>query len=264
MEREVMSWAEIKALMDETAKTNDRTAKIIAQAEEDRIRDAAEFKADMAEFRASLDRMAEDSKRRSDMVNAQIAATDAQIAATDAQIAETEAQIAETEAQIAKTDAQIAKTEAQLAATSAELSGVGITNGMLTEDLIYNALCDTMTFGGAVFDDIDRSIRRKRKSPDGQKIRGEFDVALYNCNAIALIDIKYRARIGDIDYLINTQLPKFRMFFPQYKNYKTYLGLGGLAFEEGVEAAALQMGIGTLKLNGEAVEVNDGNVKAWG
>jgi len=243
MEEEVMSWAEIKALTAQTARS-------IAKAEEDRIKSAAEFKAGMEELKASLKSMSEDSKRRSDELNAQIAATDAQIAATDAQIA--------------KTEAQIAKTEAQLAATSAELSGVGITNGMLTEDLIYNSLCDTMTFGGATFDDIDRSIRRKRKSPDGKKIRGEFDVVLYNCNAIALIDIKYRARIGDIDYLINTQLPKFRMFFPQYRNFKTYLGLGGLAFEEGVEAAARQSGIGTLKLNGEVVEVNDVNLKVWG
>jgi hypothetical protein len=229
MEREVMSLAEMWALVDQTTRN-------IAKHEEDFAKYQAENAKGFAEYQA------ENAKG----------------------FAELKAQIAATDAQIAKTDAQIAKTEAQLAATSAELSGVGITNGMLTEDLIYNALCDTMTFGGATFDYIDRSIRRKRKGPDGQKIRGEFDVVLYNCNAIALVDIKYRARIGDIDYLINTQLPKFRMFFPQYKNFKTYLGLGGLAFEEGVEAAASRMGIGTLKLNGEVVEVNDGNLKDWG
>ena len=225
MEREVMSLAEMWALVDRTTRNLDQTERNL-----DRIERVVE-------------------KNSEDFATYQ---------------AENAKGFAELKAQIAKTDAQIAKTEAQLAATSAELSGVGITNGMLTEDLIYNSLCDTMTFGGAAFDDIDRSIRRKRKGPDGQKIRGEFDVVLYNCNAIALIDIKYRARIGDIDYLINTQLPKFRMFFPQYQNFKTYLGLGGLAFEEGVEAAALRMGIGTLKLNGDVVEVNDGNLKIWG
>ncbi|MDR2592846.1 MAG: hypothetical protein LBC59_08585 [Chitinispirillales bacterium] len=210
MEREVMSLAEMWALVDRTERNLDRIERVVEKNSEDFAKYQAENAKSFAELKA-----------------------------------------------------QIAKTDAQIAATSAELSGVGITNGMLTEDLIYNALCDTMTFGGATFDDIDRSIRRKKKSPDGQKIRGEFDVVLYNCNAIALIDIKYRARIGDIDYLINTQLPKFRMFFPQYRNFKTYLGLGGLAFEEGVEAAALQMGVGTLKLNGDVVEVNDGNLKIF-
>ena len=211
MEREVMSLAEMWALVDRTERNLDRIERVVEKNSED----FAKYQAENAESFAAL-------------------------------------------------KAQIAKTDAQIAATSAELSGVGITNGLLTEDLIYNALCDTMTFGGATFDYIDRSVKRKWKSPDGKKIRGEFDVVLYNCNAIALVDIKYRARIGDIDYLINTQLPKFRMFFPQYQNFKTYLGLGGLAFEEGVEAAALRMGIGTLKLNGEVVEVNDANLKVWG
>jgi len=211
MEREVMSLAEMWALVDRTERNLDRIERVVEKNSED----FAKYQAENAESFAAL-------------------------------------------------KAQIAKTDAQIAATSAELSGVGITNGLLTEDLIYNALCDTMTFGGATFDYIDRSVKRKWKSPDGKKIRGEFDVVLYNCNAIALVDIKYRARIGDIDYLINTQLPKFRMFFPQYQSFKTYLGLGGLAFEEGVEAAALRMGIGTLKLNGEVVEVNDANLKVWG
>ena len=211
MEREVMSLAEMWALVDRTERNLDRIERVVEKNSED----FAKYQVENAESFAAL-------------------------------------------------KAQIAKTDAQIAATSAELSGVGITNGLLTEDLIYNALCDTMTFGGATFDYIDRSVKRKWKSPDGKKIRGEFDVVLYNCNAIALVDIKYRARIGDIDYLINTQLPKFRMFFPQYQSFKTYLGLGGLAFEEGVEAAALRMGIGTLKLNGEVVEVNDANLKVWG
>jgi hypothetical protein len=140
------------------------------------------------------------------------------------------------------------------------LSGIGISNGLVAEDLIYNSLYKRMSFGGVTFDDIDQGIRRGKKLPDGKKIQGEFDVILFNGASIAIIDVKYRVRKEDIDYLIDVQMTKFKILFPQYKDFRTYLGLGGLSFQKGVERDALQRGIATLKLKGDAVEIHDENL----
>jgi hypothetical protein len=67
----------------------------------------------------------------------------------------------------------------------------------------------------------------------------------------------------EIDRLIDEQMPRFKLFFPQYKDFKYYLGLCGMSFEDGVEAEALRRGLGTLKPSGDAVEINEVAVKAW-
>jgi len=143
------------------------------------------------------------------------------------------------------------------------LSGIGISNGLVAEDLIYNSLSKKMSFGGITFDDIDQGIRRGKRLPDGSKIMGEYDVVLFNGAAVAIIEVKYRVRKEDIDYLIDVQMPKFKVIFPQYKDFDVYLGLGGMSFQKGVERDALQRGIGTFKLKGETVEINDKRLKVW-
>jgi hypothetical protein len=144
------------------------------------------------------------------------------------------------------------------------LSGIGISNGLVAEDLIFNSLNNRMSFGGVTFDDINQGIRRGKRLPDGSKVIGEYDVVLFNGAAIAIIDVKYRVRKEDIDYLIDVQMPKFKVLFPQYKDFNVYLGLGGMSFQRGVERDALQRGIGTFKLKGETVEINDKHLKVWG
>jgi hypothetical protein len=120
-----------------------------------------------------------------------------------------------------------------------------------------------MTFAGVKFDSMEAGLTRRKKFSDGTKIEGEYDLILYNGSAIALIEAKNRVRRGDVTKLINEQLPRFKLFFPQYKDFTFYLGFCGMSFEEGVEKEALEKGIGTLKPNGDAVEINETTVKAW-
>jgi hypothetical protein len=169
--------------------------------------------------------------------------------------------------ELIKQQTKNAKEMAQLKKSHEEmqkvLSGIGISNGLVAEDLIFNSLNNRMSFGGVTFDDIDYGIRRGKRLPDGSKVIGEYDVVLFNGAAIAIIDVKYRVRKEDIEYLINVQMPKFKVLFPQYKDFDVYLGLGGMSFQRGVERDALQRGIGTFKLKGEALEINDNDLKVY-
>jgi len=185
-------------------------------------------------------------------------------AETARQMAETDRKMAETDRLIDKVTLDIAENGRQIDALRKELGGVGDSNGLVAEDIVYNLLEKRMSFAGIDFDEIDRGLSRGKKLPNGERIRGEYDVILYNGTTIAIIEIKYRVRPKNIERLIDVQLPRFRQIFPYYKDFKVYLGLGGMSFEKGVEEEALLRGIGTLKLDGESVvEINDKNVKAW-
>jgi len=74
--------------------------------------------------------------------------------------------------------------------------------------------------------------------------------------------VKYRARKYHIDGLLN-KVGKFRTQFPFYAGHKVLLGIGALSYEAGVEADAKAHGIGIMKANGDAVEIDDVNLKAY-
>ncbi|GBU20609.1 hypothetical protein R80B4_00488 [Fibrobacteres bacterium R8-0-B4] len=147
--------------------------------------------------------------------------------------------------------------------TREKLEGIGVSNGMVAEDLVLQRFEKKKVFGGITYDKVRPRVWERGKGADGRNIVGEYDVLLLNGSSAAIIDVKYRVRMQDIGYLINTQLPKFRVLFPKYKKSKIYLGIGGMSFEEGVKAAALKKGIGVIGMNDDVLTVEDKNVAAW-
>jgi len=94
-------------------------------------------------------------------------------------------------------------------------------------------------------------------------VNGEYDVFLKNGSAVAIIEVKQRVGKKALKHLIDVQLPRFKLFYPEYKDFKMYLSLGGMSFERGVAEEARRQGIATLMLSGDAVEIDDKDVKAW-
>jgi hypothetical protein len=144
-----------------------------------------------------------------------------------------------------------------------ELGGLSESYGRSVESLVCSFFDARMTFAGVRFDYMEHGVNRKGKLPGVGKVQGEYDVVLYNGTSIALIEAKNRVRMKDIDKLLDVQMPRFKLFFSQYKDFKYYLGICGMSFEDGVEAEALERGIGILKPNGDAIEINEATVKVW-
>jgi len=165
--------------------------------------------------------------------------------------------------QVEKTAQQMAANDRKFANMRKEVSGIGDSNGFFAEDAIYDSLYESKRFGGVEFGCVSRGMKGDLDLPNGEHIKGEYDVVLINSTSVAIVEAKYRVRKKDLDRLLTVQLPRFKLIFPMYAAYTVYLGIGGMSFESGVEEEALQNGVGTLKLNGEAVEINDANVKAW-
>jgi hypothetical protein len=139
-----------------------------------------------------------------------------------------------------------------------ELGGMGSSNGEYAEDYFANAMEKKKVFAGQYFDDFNKNV--KGKAGDTQD---EFDIVLYNGEAVALIEIKYKARPEDLKKMVTKKVSNFRTLFPYYKNHKVYLGLGSMSFNDRVSTKAHELGIGLLKQVGETVEVEPGYVKAY-
>ncbi|GBU23185.1 hypothetical protein R80B4_03101 [Fibrobacteres bacterium R8-0-B4] len=195
---------------------------------------------------------------------AEIRAIMAESAAEHAkQVAEIRAIMAENAKKSAALDARIDKLTKDIDKMHKDLGGMGNTNGLVAEEIVFHSLEKTMTFAGIKFDSIDHGTVRSHKTPDGKRMTGEYDVVLKNGTSIAIVEVKQRVGMDALESLIDEQLPRFKLVFPEYKDFKIYLGLGGMSFEKGIAKKARNLGIATLTLSGDAVEIDDEGVKAW-
>ncbi|MDR0303317.1 MAG: hypothetical protein LBH98_00880, partial [Chitinispirillales bacterium] len=116
--------------------------------------------------------------------------------------------------------------------TNEIVNGTSESNGKFSEAYFYNSLFNSMRFGGKDFDEIEKGMKRTKKLPNGEKLKGEYDVVMYNGDTVALIEIKYKVRKKDLETLAGTQINVFRQLFPQYVKHKFYLGIAGMSFED--------------------------------
>jgi hypothetical protein len=101
----------------------------------------------------------------------------------------------------------------------------------------------------------------KRKSKR-LKLQSEYDLVLYNCTSVVIVEIKYKARKKDVERLL-VKAPVFKQLYPQYENYDLYLGLAALHFEEDTENESIKQGIAVIKQVGDAMVVNDAYLKVF-
>jgi hypothetical protein len=165
----------------------------------------------------------------------------------------------------AKTDAQMARTEAQMAKTDATLERMGITLGGInnnfgykTEDYFYNSMYDNPVLGGIKFDTIRKNIHTRTK-----RLEDEFDIVLYNGDSIGLIECKYKAHENDLNRLMTKKVDSFRQLFPDFQDYKIYLGLASFSFYPELEELAKLNGVAILKQKGDVVEIEAENLKVY-
>ncbi len=165
---------------------------------------------------------------------------------------------AKTEAQMAKTNAQMAKTDATLERMGITLGGINNNFGYTTEDYFYNSMYDNPVLGGIKFDTIRKNIHTRTK-----KMEDEFDIVLYNGDSIGLIECKYKAHENDLNRLMTKKVDSFRQLFPDFQDYKIYLGLASFSFYPELEELAKLNGVAILKQKGDVVEIEAENLKVY-
>ena len=138
-----------------------------------------------------------------------------------------------------------------------EVGGISNNNGDFAEEYFITAFEQDKTLGKIHFDDIQTNISVKDRNKGD-----EYDIVLYNDESIAIIEIKYKAKICDIDDVVR-KVDSFRHWFPKYQNYNIYLGLAGLSFQRNVVLKAQDKGIAIIRQKGDKLVISDKYLKAY-
>jgi len=144
-----------------------------------------------------------------------------------------------------------------------EVNGISNSNGMVAEDYFFETLKKTKTLGGIHFDGVIRNMTNILKLEDGTILNDEYDTVMINDTAVCVVEVKYKVERKDVKKLAKKRVLNFKKLFPMYANYKIYLAFGGLTFQKGAIDTAKELGMGVLRLNGDAVEIDDDNLKAY-
>jgi len=228
-----------------------------------------ELVAGLAVSNAELMIMSKETNVKFDRTDAKFAETAAQMAETNILLKEmfkeTEAQMKKTDEQMKKTDEQMKRTDEQMKRTDEKLERIGIslgsvTNniGSITEEYFFNCLFEKPVLGGVKYDKVRRNI-----SGVGLKSEDEFDIVMYNGDSIALIECKNKAHENDLRKLITKKAENFKDVFPNFKDYKIYLGLASFSFYPELEEMAKENGVAILKQKGDFVEIEADNLKVY-
>jgi hypothetical protein len=97
----------------------------------------------------------------------------------------------------------------------------------------------------------------------GKKGEIEFDIALVNGKSIAIIEVKNRIHPNDVRKFAEERVEKFRIFFPEFKKHKAYLGIAGFSFSKVVLEEAKKYGMGLIKQVGKSIEIEANNLRAY-
>jgi hypothetical protein len=156
------------------------------------------------------------------------------------------------------TDAQIQKSDLKFKELYRQLADIGFSNGDAAENYFFNSLEESKKLGGVQYDEITKNIKQKR-----HRIEDEYDIFLENGSSVGIIEVKYKVNKAHIQKLKEQKVANFRILFPDYTDYKLYIGIAGFSYEAGVEQEAVDCGFVVLKQKGDLMEVNHEGMRAF-
>jgi hypothetical protein len=132
--------------------------------------------------------------------------------------------------------------------------------GYFAEEYFFNSFKKgKRTYFGENFDEIKKNVLGGKPRTE---FHDEYDIVLYNCKTIGIIETKFSARKFHVDDTID-KVRTFRANFPKYANHQFYLALAAMAFESGVEKKCKAKGIAIIKQDGDMVVICDNKMIAY-
>ena len=131
-------------------------------------------------------------------------------------------------------------------------------HGCFAEEYFFNSFAEGQQyFFGETFNEISRALK-----PKIGKMEDDYDIVLFNCTSVAIIEVKYKAHENDLPTVLK-KVETFRILCPTYKDYKIYLGLASMVFYPELEQKCMEEGIAIIKQVGDNVVVNDAHLKVF-
>jgi hypothetical protein len=162
-----------------------------------------------------------------------------------------------------ETARQIRETGRVVREVSRQLGSIGNSNGDIAEEYFQNAFRKNPQLNGEKYDTVTFNVTPMLEK--GQTW-AEYDIVLANKKSIAIIEIKYHLKKGDMKEELGeilNKIEKFKTFYPKYENYKFYLGIASLSFDKNIENIIQKAGIAVIKQVGDKMVINSENLKAF-
>ena len=206
--------------------------------------------------------LAQESWKQILELRAQMAKTDAQMAENAAQMAKTDAQMAENAAQMAKTDAQIARTDKEinklLRSTKELHSNVRNEADACEQRFIASLRRHKLVIAGVTFDEIYSNQKKDRK---GEHI--ELDGLLVNGDSIAILEVKKRLHLNDVEKVRDNLIGRFRKLYPEHQNKRLMVLVAGDNINNDAAAAALEAGFIVLSFKARRLQMQDQQLRYY-
>ena len=156
-----------------------------------------------------------------------------------------------------KPDAHLAKTDAQLEKTSQKLDRLGelvgnISNnqGDIAEEFFFRSFINNPTLGDIKFDSVSRNLNNQI----GQ-LQDEYDLVLINGDTLAVIEVKAKAHIKDLEKMISKKVANFPKLFRAYQDYHIYAGIATLVTNGELIGKAQELGLFLITQQGDHTEI---------
>jgi len=143
------------------------------------------------------------------------------------------------------------ETDRKLDKVAKMLGGIGANQGDVAEDFFYNSLIKDNHLGSLAFDDVTKNMSKHR----GQ-LQEEYDIFLTNGNAIAIIEVKYKAHLEDVGKL-ERKFNNFKKLFPIYKDYTLYGAMASFYFNQETKDEVLKQGYFVIESSGDLVKTEN-------
>jgi len=163
---------------------------------------------------------------------------------------------AKTDEQMRKTDERIVKLEKTVDKIAKMVGGISNNQGDVAEEYFVNSLEDYLKIGKIDFDYIIPNFKAKR----GHKILAEYDILLVNSKSVAIIEVKYKAHIKDLEKLPK-KIEQLKNL-PQYRNYEVYAGVATFYATDELIKKAGELGYFILQRKGSVIVTHLDHLKA--
>ncbi len=111
--------------------------------------------------------------------------------------------------------------------------------GDIAEDFFGRTLEQVPRLGNIEFEQVQRNLRVSTK----KKLRGEYDVVLFNGDSVGVVEVKSKLLPKDVKKFLEVNLPKFRDLFPRLQNFHLYGAVAGMAIPPEVQEMAEKAGL---------------------
>jgi flagellar biosynthesis component FlhA len=179
---------------------------------------------------------------------------------TDKQLSELSSNIDKTNKELRDTlnklSLEVDKTNKSLQHMKQIVGGVTNNQGDITEEYFVNSLKDKLKVGDIDFDFLVQNFKAKKD----RKILAEYDILLVNGESVAIVEVKYKVHLRDLEKLPD-KIKSIRNL-PQYDGYEVYAGLAGFFVPDEVIEEAQEKGYFILQRKGDVVVTHIENLKS--